>query len=161
MVRPSGASSIVTRMRFDVSPDRAWAGLIFFEQIGKPPPLFLRLLLPRPVGSEGRKSEVGDESVCRYETGRLVKRITHVEPGRHLGFEIVDQNLAFARGIRLSGGCYSLREREDGSTDVALKSRFISLRRPRWFWRGVEAFVCHRFHRHILGAIRARVASGA
>jgi hypothetical protein len=154
MVTDSRLSSIVTRVKFGACRERMWEGLVFFEQIAQPPPLFLRLLLPRPIGAEGRKSHVGDESVCRYETGHLLKRVTHVERGRHYGFEITDQQLAIGRGIRLSGGCYSLSELPDGSTEIALKTRYTSVRRPRWLWKTIEAAVCHRFHRHILGAIR-------
>ena len=151
--------SITTRMNFAASPERAWDGLVFFEQIVQPPPLFLRLLLPRPIGAVGSKSRVGDESVCRYRTGHLLKRVTHVERGRHYGFEVVRQDLVVGRGITLSGGCYSLRELPDGSTEVALKTRYESARRPRWLWKTIEAAVCHRFHRHILGAIRRNLES--
>ena len=146
-------------MKFAASPERAWDGLLFFEQIAHRPPLFLRLVLPQPIGSEGRKSRVGDESLCRYETGHLLKRVIDVERGRHYGFEIVRQDLVVGGGITLSGGCYSLRELPGGSTEVALKTRYTSARTPRWLWSRVEAAVCHRFHRHILGAIRRNVES--
>ncbi len=50
-------TSIVTRMRFAASPERVWHGLMFYEQIEERPPLHLRLLLPRPIRTEGRKSK--------------------------------------------------------------------------------------------------------
>ena len=157
---PAGAAtSIVTRMRFAASPERVWEGLVFFEQIAERPPLHLRLLLPRPLRTEGRKSEVGDEVRCVYEGGYLLKRVTQIDRARRYGFEIGEQNLAVSGGMRLAGGAYTLRELPDGSSEIALETRYVSPRRPRWLWWSIEAAICHTFHRHILGAIRRSVES--
>ena len=64
------------------------------------------------------------------------------------------RTLAIGRGIRLTGGSYTLLELPDGSTRIELETRYVSSVRPRWLWRRIEAAVCHAFHRHILGAMR-------
>ncbi len=155
----AAAGSVVTRMRFTASPERAWEGLVFYEQIAERAPLHLRLLLPRPIGTEGRKSEVGDEVRCLYDGGFLLKRVTRIDRGRHYGFEVAEQNLAVGGGMRLSGGAYTLRKLPDGRSEMALETRYVSPRRPRWLWQSIEAAICHTFHRHILGAIRRNVES--
>jgi hypothetical protein len=152
--RSTFGTTTVTRVKFAASLQRTWATLLFYEQIEGRPPLHLRLLLPVPMRTEGRKSNVGDAATCVYESGRLVKRVTRIEHGRHLEFEVVEQNLAVGRGIRLSGGAYRLRELSDGRTEVALTTRHVSAGQPRWFWTRVETIVCHMFHRHILRAMR-------
>ena len=154
---PAGSGCVTTRMTFAAPPGRAWEALLFYEQIDERPPLHLRLLLPVPVRTEGRKSAVGDEARCIYEGGHLVKRVTAVEPGRRYAFAVVEQALAVGGGIRLAGGEYALRALAGGGTEVETATRYTSPRRPRWLWRRVEAFVCHAFHRHILRAMR-RVA---
>jgi hypothetical protein len=157
----AGAStSVVTRMRFAAPPDRVWGGLLFYEQIEERPPLHLRLLLPMPLGTKGAKSKVGDEALCAYEDGHLLKRVTEIDPGRHYGFEVAEQNLAVGGGLALSGGCYTLRALPEGGTEVAVTTRYVSLRRPGWLWKPIEATVCHMFHRHLLGAMRRKVESG-
>lgn len=153
--------SVVTRMRFAAKSERVWDGLIFFEQIPDRPALHLRLLLPIPVRTEGRKSNVGDEVRCVYQFGSLLKRVTRVDLGRHYGFDIVEQDLAIGGGIRLSGGSYTLRALPDGSTEVEVETRYVSRRRPHWLWSRVEAAVCHGFHRHILNAMKRDAESGA
>ena len=147
-------TSIVTRLRFAVSSERAWEALLFYEQIDRRPPLHLRLLLPVPIRTEGRKSEVGDEARCLYEEGHLVKRVTHIERGRRYEFEVVEQALSVGGGMKLSGGSYVLRELREGRTEVTVGTRYASPRRPRWLWKPLEAFVCHMFHRHILRGMR-------
>jgi len=151
--------AIVTRMRFAAAPEQVWDGLMFYEQIAERPPLHLRLLLPLPIRTEGRKLEPGDESTCLYEGGYLLKRVTETDRRRHLGFEVAAQHLAVGRGLRLSGGAYTLRELPGGRTDVALETRYVSPMRPRWLWEPLEIAVCHLFHRHILGAMRRSVES--
>lgn len=159
MPRAPADASIVTRMRFAAPPERAWAGLVFFEQIADRPPLHLRLLLPRPIRTEGCKTEVGDEVRCVYEEGFLLKRVTCIDPCRRYGFEIGEQHLAVGGGMRLTGGAYTLRALPDGNTEMALETRYVSPRRPRWLWRSIEAAIGHSFHRHILGAIRRKAES--
>jgi len=132
---------------------------MFFEQIARRPPLYLRLLLPAPRRAEGRRSAVGDETRCVYEKGHLLKRVTEIAPGRRCGFEVVEQRLAIRGGIRLAGGSYTLRELPDGTTRVELETRYVASRRPRWLWRQIETAVCHAFHRHILSAMRRELAT--
>jgi hypothetical protein len=149
-------TSIVTQLTLAVSPEQAWETLMFYEQIDRPPPLHLRLLLPVPVSTKGRKSEVGDQALCLYKRGHLIKRVTHVDRGRHYGFEVVEQQLGIGGGMRLFGGDYTLRELPGGRTEVVVSTRYTSPRRPRWLWKPLEVAVCHMFHRHILRAMRRR-----
>lgn len=147
-------TSILTQMTFAASPEQVWKRLMFYEQIEERPPLALRLLLPVPTRTEGRKSQVGDEAKCIYDCGHLIKRVTEIEVGRRYGFEVVEQALEVGGGIRLAGGAYMLREIDRGRTEVTLATRYVSPRRPRWLWKPIEAAVCHTLHRHILGAMR-------
>src|SRR5664279_6210822 len=142
------AAAIVTRMNFAASPEQVWSGLMFYEQIEEPPPLYLRLLLPLPIRTEGAKSAVGDQATCLYEGGHLLKRVTRIDPLRHYGFEVVEQNLSVGGGLLLSGGCYTLRELPSRRTELAVTTRYTSHKRPVWLWRPIEGIVCHLFHRH-------------
>lgn len=145
--------SVVTGMRLLAPRRLAWERLLYYEEILDPPPLALRLLLPEPTRTEGRKSAVGDLTRCQYREGHLLKRMTRIAPPSHCSFEVVEQELAIAGGIRVTGGSYTLRELPDHSTRVELETRYVSERRPHWLWRPLEAAVCHAFHRHILGAM--------
>ena len=153
-------TSVVTRAKFAGPPGKIWECLMFYEQIGKRPPLLLRLLLPVPIGTKGRKSEVGDEVTCQYLSGHLRKRVTHVTRGRNYAFELIEQNLTLRGGIRLSEGSYTLRVLPDGGTEVVLETCYVSPKRPRWLCARIESVVCHSFHRHILRAMRRSLPSG-
>jgi hypothetical protein len=152
---------IATSSTFSATPDQTWKALMFFEQIRRPPPFSLRLLLPEPIRVEGDKSAVGDEARCVYRQGHLLKRVTRIEPGRYWFFEIADQRIEIVGGIRLAGGGYALRELSSGTTRVELQTRYISSLRPRWLARPIEAAVCHCFHRHILEAMRRAVETAS
>jgi len=157
MAPPS--TSIVTRMNFAAPPEQVWGGLLFYEQIDEPPPLYLRMLLPLPIRTDGAKSAIGDEATCLYEGGYLLKRVTHIDPGVHCGFEVVEQNLTVGGGLKLLGGGYTLRELPHRRTEVAVTTRYESPKRPGWLWKPIEATVCHMFHRHLLSAMRRKVES--
>jgi hypothetical protein len=151
---PAAARDVViSTLHFNASPEAVWRGLMFYEQIDQRPPWYLRLLLPVPIRTEGRKSIVGDEALCLYVGGHLVKRVTRLEPYRLYGFAVIEQNLDVG-GIVLSHGEYALRALPDGGTEVGIVTHYTSPRRPRWLWRPIEALVCHAFHHHILRAMR-------
>jgi hypothetical protein len=103
---------------------------------------------------------VGDVALCLYEGGHLRKRVTHIEPCRYYGFEVVEQHLAVGNGLLLTGGCYTLRELPSRGTEVAVATRYVSRKRPEWLWKPIEAAVCHLFHRHLLNAMRHKIESG-
>lgn len=149
--------AVVTCQNFSAPPESVWDALMFYEEIAERPSFLLRLLLPVPLGTEGRKSEVGGEVTCRYRDGYLLKRVTQITPGRHYAFEVVEQDLALGRGIKLLGGDYTLRELSKGRTRVALTTRYASPHQPRWLCKWIEAMICHLFHRHILRALRSNL----
>jgi len=154
-----GSASVVTRMTLPASPQQVWEALMFYELIGKRPPFLLRLLLPLPIRTDGRKSQVGDEVKCHYADGHLLKRVIRVSRGSQYVFEVVEQELKVGDGIRLLGGCYELRQLPGDKTEVALETRYVSTNRPRWLCRRIEAAVCHSFHRYILRAVRNNLPS--
>jgi hypothetical protein len=156
---PQRSESIVTRMTLAAPPERVWDALMFYEEISEPPPLYLRLLLPLPIRTRGSKLAVGDEAMCLYEGGHLLKRVTHIDPCRHYGFEVVEQDLVVGGGLMLSGGGYTLRELSSRATEVTVTTRYASRKRPAWLWKPIEATVCHLFHRYLLSAIERGIES--
>jgi hypothetical protein len=159
---PAAAEAVVaTSMIFDAPAAEVWQRLMFYEQIDERPPLHLRMLLPVPIETKGRKSEVGDEVHCRYEGGYLIKRVTQIEPGQRYAFEIVEQALAVGSGVMLAGGEYALRDVASRRTEICITTHYTSPRRPRWLWLPIERVVCHSFHRHILRAMRRGVTGGS
>ncbi|MEO6773647.1 MAG: hypothetical protein ABI467_11615 [Kofleriaceae bacterium] len=150
-------TTVTTSMSFHAPAERVWDRLMFYEQIDQRPPLHLRLLLPVPIETIGRKSEVGDEARCMYEGGYLVKRVTQIMLGARYEFVVAEQALEVGSGIQLSGGEYVIDELSETLSKVQIVTRYTSTRRPRWWWRPIERVVCHSFHRHILRAMRRKV----
>jgi hypothetical protein len=154
------STSVVTRIRVSATPAQVWDSLVFYEGLDEPPPLYLRLLLPRPIRTQGDKSAVGDQATCLYQGGHLLKQLTTIDPQRLYEFKVVEQHLVIGGGVRLCGGYYALRELAGGDTELSIMTGYISQNRPRWLVRPVEEAVCHLFHRHLIGAIK-RKAEGA
>jgi hypothetical protein len=153
-------TSVITRTSIAASPPQVWRSLMFYEQIEESPPLHLRLLLPLPIGAEGSKLAVGDQATCLYKGGHLLKHVTQIDPCRHYEFTVVEQTLVIGRGVLLCGGCYTLSELPGRRTELAVTTRYVSSKGPRWLRKPIEATVCHLFHRHLLSAIQSKAESG-
>lgn len=153
-----GSLSVVTHMDIPADINRLWEALHFYEEIERRPPVLLKLLLPLPLRTEGRKSNAGDTIRCVYKSGQLVKRITQLTVPTEYRFEVIEQQLKVGHGIRLLGGNYRLRELARGITRVSLETSYTSSMRPRWLFGPIERLVCHSFHRFILRTLFKSVA---
>jgi hypothetical protein len=99
---------------------------------------------------------VGDAAKCLYQGGHLLKRVTRIDVDRLYEFTVEEQHLPIGGGIRLSGGCYALRDLGRNRTELAITTGYVSRHRPRWLVQRVESAVCHLFHRHLLTAIKTK-----
>lgn len=150
-----------TRISCHEPATRVWSALLWFEELPRPPPWLLRRLLPRPLGTSGRKEAVGDRACCRYDRGELVKQITALESPSRCEFDVVEQRLDLGGGIALRGGAFRLAARADGGCELELETRYVGGRRPRLLWRPIERWVARRFHHHLARAIRSMAAASS
>jgi hypothetical protein len=142
--------SISTSIIMHVTPQEAFDAVTFYEQVHHQPPLLLRMLLPRPLHTTGGAVKVGDVKVCVYSKGKLIKRITRVEPGKLLAFEVIGQDHFENRSIRLIGGSFNFEPSPGGGTRVTLITQYQPLLGPRFWWKPSEKWATHELHDHVL-----------
>ena len=159
--RDEDIASVETQAVFSSSQERAWNSIVFYEQIEHAPPFLLRLALPRPVGTTGGKTKVGETSRCVYENGYLVKKISEREEGRLLGFRVIEQNIHFEHDLDLRGGSFRVEPGPDpGTTRVTLTTSYRRLTYPAFIWQPAETLVLHTLHGHVLEGMRANAERG-
>jgi hypothetical protein len=145
----SGADQVSTSYELFAPANAVWQCLMFYEDVPRRPWPLLRLILPQPLHSEGDKLTVGGLVRCTYSRGYLLKRSTEVDADRRLRFEVVEQKLGIERRARARCGSYELEPTARG-TCVTLTTVYESRLWPRFLWRPVERYLCHRLHQHIL-----------
>jgi hypothetical protein len=148
---------VTTRRHLRASPQTVWQALMFYEDVPRRPGPSL-WPLPRPVRSRGNKLVSGSTVRCTYERGHLLKRITAVEPSHLLSFEVTEQALGIERYARACEGSYRLLGVPEG-TEIALTTAYQSRLRPRFLFRPIERYLCHRLHGHILSGMRDHLAA--
>jgi uncharacterized protein YndB with AHSA1/START domain len=152
--RNADTEAVATVVQLAAPPDAVWRALHFYEDLPSRPLWFLRIFLPRPIRTEGAKTELGSIVRCTYDGGHLMKRITAVEPPWMVRFDVLEQDLGVEGCISLGEGSYELRA-TPGGTELVLTTRYRGHLRPRRLWRPFERFLGHRLHRHILDGMRA------
>jgi len=152
--RSTVVDTVQTAMKLDAPPQAVWSAMLFYEEVPRRPMPLLRAFLPVPVRTEGEKTRVGAVIQCTYDGGDLEKRITTVDPGRFVGFRVLVQRLGIEACVSMEDGSYELRPAADGSTAIALTTRYRGHLRPRWLWRPLERWLGHQVHRHILLGMR-------
>jgi hypothetical protein len=155
--RNDAVDTVQTCVHFDVSVEAVWQAMLFYEEVPQRPMRLLRMFLPLPVRTEGEKTVVGSLIDCTYEGGHLAKRITAVERGRSVRFDVLVQQLGIEDCISMDGGSYEFRAAADGS-ELVLTTSYRGHLRPRWLWRPLERYLAHRLHHHILVGMRAALA---
>ena len=158
--KPYAAETVSTSVVMDAPRERAWDAIMFYEDVRHDPPVLFRLGMPRPLYTSGSAAAVGDEKVCVYDKGRLVKRITEREPGRRLAFRVVEQGFE-RHAMTLSGGSFDIDSggADNDSTRVTLSTRYRPHLGPRWCWRPFERLTVHTLHEHVLGGMAEKAAA--
>jgi hypothetical protein len=147
-------AEVATRMTFDVGPEAIWHEIMFYEEVPGRPPFPLSVFMPAPVLTRGTKSHAGAIVECMYTSGDLVKRITQVDPGRAIRFEVLDQHLGIETCAVALGGSYEMHPHGRGTT-VVLTTKYRAFLHPRPLWRPLEKLISTQLHRHVLKGMRA------
>ncbi len=150
--------TLVSHLTIAASAERVWSSLQFYEELDVPPPLLLRLFLPRPIAAPTGATGVGGETTLHYDGGHYARRVVRLEPARSYEFEVTEQRLATDRGVMLLSGAYALRPLGPEQTDLSITTVYSSRLRPRWLFDSVEAVICRRLQRHLLAAVAQRAA---
>lgn len=153
--------TVVTEREFDVDAAHAWEAILFYEEVEHESPALLRWVLPKPIRSEGSKAKVGNIVRCIYTSGHLSKRVTEIELGRKLAFDVVEQNVHFEHDVRLLDGSFEVIPLGGGRCRVVLMTRYERLIFPRWLWEASEHHVIHTLHRHVLEGMRRKAEADA
>ena len=147
-------ATVETGLTIDATPEEAWQALMFYEDVKHQPPWLLKLALPKPLRSEGRKSQVGDVVRCVYDRGRICKQVTAVAAPRKLAFNIVEQRVHFEHDVKLRSGSFEFVPIGKRKTRVVLTTRYERLCWPEWFWGPIERKVIHTLHEHVIEGIQ-------
>ena len=148
-------ATIETARVVQMAPEEAWRRLVFFEDVTIKPPLFARIGLPHPLGTEGEIRGVGDIKVCRYNTGHLTKRITRYEADRYLEFEVLEQVGIEDRSAELVSGSFRFEPAADGGTRITLTTVYRPLLSARGVWRPFEESLARVLQNHVLDGIES------
>lgn len=153
-------ATIETSRVLAMTPDTAWASAAFYEDTQVERSSLLRYGLPAPMGTSGPQDEVGAIVRCLYEDAHVTKRMTQVDRGRVLAFDVLEQSGIEDRSIRLLRGAFHFEGTPDGRTRVTLSSTYEPLLDARLYWRPIERAVCRALHRHILDGMEMHAPQG-
>lgn len=149
-------ATIETSRVLAMDPEAAWGAAAFYEDVAQTRSHLLRISLPAPIGTTGHKDQIGSTVRCLYEGAHITKRMTEVEPGRVLAFEIIEQSGIEDRSVALRRGAFRFEPLAGGRTRVTLSSTYEPLLDARLLWRPIERTVCRELHRHILNGMEAQ-----
>ena len=147
-------ATVRTELTIDATPEEAWNAIMFYEDVAHEPPWLMRLVLPRPLRSEGDKSRVGEDVKCFYDRGYLSKRITRRDQPRLLAFDVTEQHLHFEHDVELRDGSFEIEPLPGGKSLIRLTTRYERKLAPRFVWAPIERHVLHTLHGHVLEGMR-------
>ena len=155
----SNSSHIVrTSGHLSCKAEKAWEKVCFYEHIETPPSFILRTTLPAPVRTTGTYRKVGDVSRCMYsDGGYLAKKITHIEDGERIDFDIIEQSIRYAGRINLRGGTIEIESHADDTCSVRMLTRYELLGPARFVPRFLINYVVKAMHKIVIRDMQVRL----
>jgi hypothetical protein len=147
---------VQTSLTVDATPEEAWNAIMFYEDVEHPPPWLLHLALPQPINSVGNKQKEGEIVRCFYNCGTISKRISRVEPGRRLSFEVVEAVMRSENYAELRDGHFEIEPAGPSQSRITLTTRYERKLRPARIWEPIERQVIHTLHGHVLEGMRRK-----
>src|SRR5205823_12847157 len=116
-----------------------------------------RLGMPQPVRTTVAAPAVGARRDCLFDEGlTLVERITTLEPGRNLTFDIVAQpaHPEIMGHIELTRGQLLLQDNGDATTTLIGSTDYRLLAYPACYYDLWAESICRAVHRSVMGHIK-------
>ena len=148
--------TLVSHSTIAASAERVWNSLQFYEELVTPPPLLLRLFLPRPIPAPAGTQELGRETTLHYAGGHYARRVVRCDPPHSYEFEVIEQRLTQDRGVKLLYGAYAVRKVDADHTDLSITTVYSTRLGPRWLMQWLETMICRRLQHHLLAEIGKR-----
>lgn len=147
-----------TSGRLSCEARTAWEKVCFYEHIAIQPSLLLRTVLPVPQRTTGVYRKVGDVSRCMYsDGGYLAKKITHIEDGERIDFDIIEQSIRYAGRINLRGGTIEIESHADDTCSVRMLTRYELLGPARFIPRFLINYVVKAMHKIVIRDMQVRL----
>lgn len=178
MVSESGeATAALREVRSSVviegSTDDVWANVIAFPPLEAPSSLPFRLGVAYPTQARIEGAGVGAVRYCEFSTGAFVEPITVWEPGRRLGFDVVDSPPPLRELTPLEvdpphlreylvprAGEFRIVDLGDGRVRLEGSTWYEQRLRPEGYWVLWSDYLISRIHGSVLEHIRAQVEGG-
>lgn len=135
-----------------------WNKVGFYEHVNKQPGWLLRLSLPAPQEVDGQHNKAGDICRCRYSDGGfLTKRITAIEPGSRIDFEIIEQSIRYQDAIQLLGGYIEVDAIDEGQSMIHMVTYYHNLLTLETISSVFIDKVIKTMHRFVIDDMRAQL----
>jgi uncharacterized membrane protein YhaH (DUF805 family) len=162
---------VQSSVEINAPPERVWAHVIAFQPIPEPSDLVFRLGIAYPRYARIDGAGVGAVRYCVFSTGAFVEPITHWEPGRRLGFDVVrspdplrelslysDISPPHLHGyLRSRRGEFRLIALPGGRTQLEGSTWYEVRMAPEAYWQLWSDFLIHRIHYRVLDHIKREV----
>ena len=152
--RTTDSRSVTTTMVVRASAASVYPHLVAFPRITAPPPTFIlnQVGLPYPVETGADGAYIGSRRECRFSDNLVLgERITALEPGRLVAFDITDQPVypEFTEHGRLLRGEMTVRDNGDGTCTLSGTSWYTIRVHPFWYFGAWADEIIHSVHRRV------------
>lgn len=112
-------------------------------------PFLMRLDLPVPQKCILEKEEVGALRICYFEGGRIIERITELEPGKILKMDVIDYELTGREWLGFKEAIYYFEPIGASSCKMTRISTYTTDLYPRPYWEPLERIGIEQEHEYV------------
>lgn len=115
----------------------------------------MQLNLPVPRKCVLEAEQVGALRTCHFDGGKIVERITEIEPGRVLDMDVIDYQLTGRKWLGFQKAKYLFAPLPYGNgCRMTRITGYTSVLYPRWYWEPLERMGIEQEHEYVFRDLR-------
>lgn len=122
-------------------------------------PFLMKLDLPIPQKCILEEEAVGGIRTCYFSGGKIVERITELEPGKVLRMDVIDYQLTGRHWLGFKEAIYYFEPIGDTGSKLTRITTYTSILKPRFYWQPLEEIGIQQEHAYVIENLKKDLLS--
>jgi hypothetical protein len=151
---PRTVTDISTEIILPYSPLQVYDEIKSVDTLATTKPWLMQIGLPVPQKCILEEEALGGLRTCYFEGGRIVEKITELQPGSVLRMDVIRYELTGRKWLGFQEAIYQFEELAPNRTKLTRITTYTSELKPRFYWQPLEELGIQQEHEYVFSNLK-------